>query len=88
MHVILCVRNAQGGVKMFTEVLKERRYLLCYSQQEVANKVGIERSYYSKIENGLRPSVKVAQSLGEVLGLDWTIFFTKNCAKSAQSKTA
>lgn len=73
---------------MFTEVLKERRDLLGYSQQEVANKAGIERSYYTKIENGLRPSVKVAQSLGKVLGLDWTIFFTNNCAKNAQFQTA
>lgn len=69
---------------MFDKVLKERRYLLKYSQQEVADKVGIERSYYTKIENGLRPSVRVAQKLGEVLGIDWTIFFTKFSVKNAQ----
>lgn len=72
---------------MFSEILKERRKLLKYSQQEVADKVGIERSYYTKIENGLSPSVKVAQRIGEVLGVDWTIFFTNFSAKNAQ-KTA
>ncbi|WP_346234544.1 helix-turn-helix transcriptional regulator [Lysinibacillus telephonicus] len=72
---------------MFGKILKERRVLLGYSQQEVAKKIGIERSYYSKIENGLRPSVKVAQKISEVLDVDWTIFFTKICVKNAQ-KTA
>lgn len=72
---------------MFSEILKERRRLLKYSQQEVADKVGIERSYYTKIENGLSPSVKVAQRIGEVLGVDWTIFFTNYGAKTTQ-KTA
>lgn len=72
---------------MFSEILKERRKLLKYSQQEVADKVGIERSYYTKIENGLSPSVKVAQRIGEVLGVDWTIFFTNFSVKNAQ-KTA
>lgn len=88
MHCIICVRNAQGGVEMFTDVLKERRNLLGYSQQDVADKTGIERSYYSKIENGLKPSVKVAQSLGEVLGFNWTIFFTEISANNAQIQSA
>lgn len=72
---------------MFEKILKERRSLLGFSQQELAKEIGIERSYYTKIENGLRPSVKVAQKIGEVLGIDWTIFFTKICVKNAQ-KTA
>lgn len=88
MHDILCVRNAQGGTKMFPEILKKQRKLLELSQEQVANLVGIERSYYTKIENGLRPSVKVAQAIGKVLKIEWTIFFSENCAKNAQSKTA
>ncbi|MBD8026459.1 helix-turn-helix transcriptional regulator [Ureibacillus sp. Re31] len=72
---------------MFDKILKERRSFLGYSQQTVAKEIGIERSYYTKIENGLCPSVKVAQKIGEVLGIDWTIFFTNNCVKNAQ-KTA
>lgn len=56
---------------------------------QVAESVGIERSYYTKIENGLRPSVKVAQALAKALGgFEWTIFFDDNCAKNAQKQTA
>ncbi|MCB6771065.1 helix-turn-helix transcriptional regulator, partial [Veillonella atypica] len=35
-----------------TNILVQRRKLLGYSQQDVAEKVGIDRSYYTKIENG------------------------------------
>ena len=69
---------------MTSKILVERRNLLGYSQQDVADKVGIDRSYYSKIESGLAPSVKVAQSIGEILGIDWTIFFSQSGAKTTQ----
>ena len=55
------------------------------TQDDVAKEVGIDRSYYSKIENGLKPSVKTAKSLGRVLGFEWTIFFEENCAKTKQT---
>nr|DAL87858.1 MAG TPA: Helix-turn-helix XRE-family like protein [Caudoviricetes sp.] len=58
------------------------------SQQEIADKVGIDRSYYTKIENGLRPSVDVAQQLSKVLDFKWTIFFDENCAKTTQNNKA
>ena len=70
---------------MFTKLLVERRKLLGYSQQNVADKVGIDRSYYTKIESGLVPSVKVAKSIGEHLGIDWTVFFNENGAKTTQA---
>ncbi|MGE7951895.1 helix-turn-helix domain-containing protein [Lysinibacillus xylanilyticus] len=73
---------------MFPEILKKQRKILDLSQEQVATLVGIERSYYTKIENGLRPSVKVAQSIGKVLDIEWTIFFNGICAENAQSKTA
>lgn len=73
---------------MFPEILKEQRKDLKLSHEQVSNMIGIERSYYTKIENGLRPSVKVAQAIGKVLGIDWTIFFVENSAKNAQIKTA
>ncbi|WP_313469890.1 helix-turn-helix transcriptional regulator [Lysinibacillus sp.] len=73
---------------MFPEILKKQRKALKLSHEQVSNMVGIERSYYTKIENGLRPSVKVAQSIGKALGIDWTIFFIEICAKNAQIKTA
>ncbi|MFJ8516140.1 helix-turn-helix domain-containing protein [Lysinibacillus xylanilyticus] len=73
---------------MFPDILKKQRKLLNLSHEQVSTRVGIERSYYTKIENGLRPSVKVAQAIGRVLSIDWTIFFNENCAKNAQRKTA
>lgn len=71
---------------MMKEILLERRKLLGYSQQDVADLVGIDRSYYSKVETGLSPSVKVAKSIGKHLGIDWTIFFNENGAEIAQNK--
>ncbi|MEK5331513.1 helix-turn-helix transcriptional regulator [Lysinibacillus sp. FSL W8-0992] len=73
---------------MFQDILKERRKTLGLSQEQVSILVGVERSYYTKIENGLRPSVKVAQAIGRVLNVEWTIFFIENGAKIAQTKTA
>lgn len=72
---------------MLTKLLIQRRKLLGYSQQNIADKVGIDRSYYSKIENGLTPSVKVAKAIAHHLGLNWTVFFDENCVIIAQSES-
>ncbi|AJO22855.1 helix-turn-helix transcriptional regulator [Weizmannia coagulans] len=69
---------------MEKKLLVQRRELLGYSQQDVADLVGIDRSYYTKIENGLTPSVKVAKALGYHLGFDWTFFFDDDCVKNTQ----
>lgn len=46
------------------------------TQKQVAERSGVERSYYTMIENYSRtPSVKVAKRIGSTLGFDWTIFF-------------
>ncbi|NGQ93644.1 helix-turn-helix transcriptional regulator [Brevibacillus sp. SYP-B805] len=45
------------------------------TQERVAELAGIERSYYTKIENGTVPSVKVAKRIANVFGIDWTRFF-------------
>lgn len=68
------------------KLLIERRKKLGLSQQEVADAVGIDRSYYTKIENGLTPSVKVAKAIGKILGINWTIFFDETCAENAQNQ--
>lgn len=72
---------------MITELLIQRRKLLAYSQQTVADLVEVDRSYYSKIENGLTPSVKVAKAIGKELGIDWTVFFEENGANNAQKRS-
>lgn len=87
VHDIICVINAQGGDEMFAEVLKNKRKTLELSHEQVASLIGIERSYYTRIENGLRPSVKVAQAISRVLGIEWTIFFAEISVENAQVKT-
>ncbi|RJS59176.1 helix-turn-helix transcriptional regulator [Bacillus sp. PK3_68] len=66
--------------------LVEKRNEKELSHQEIADLVGIDRSYYTKIENGLRPSVKVAKSIANHLDFDWTLFFNDFCAKNAQKE--
>ncbi|MDU0332569.1 helix-turn-helix transcriptional regulator [Paenibacillus sp. 3LSP] len=52
------------------------------SHEDVAEKAKITRQYYGMIENGQRdPSVKVAQRLGEILNVNWTIFFESTSNK-------
>lgn len=56
--------------------LKEFRTQRNMTQNEVAAKAGIERAYYTMIEQGNRsPSVSVAKDIADTLGFDWTIFF-------------
>ena len=46
------------------------------TQEEVAEAVGIKRSYYSMIEKGIRnPSVSVAKRIAKTIGCKWTNFF-------------
>lgn len=57
------------------EVRKEQQL----TQQQVADFVGIERAYYSRIENGARsPRVPVAKKLGQVLKIDWTLIYEES----------
>lgn len=72
--------NRYKVVKKFMNVnrtwLKKLRDQRNMTQNEVAKRAGIERAYYTMIEQGYRsPSVKVAKDIGSVLGFDWTIFF-------------
>lgn len=56
--------------------LQDIRFSKGLTHQEVADKCGIKRSYYTMIENGTRkPSVKVAKKIAVALDFDWTLFF-------------
>lgn len=49
------------------------------TQQAVAESSGIQRSYYTMIENGTRqPSVSVAKRIAITLAFDWTLFYQKD----------
>lgn len=65
-------------MKLLSETLVEKRKEIELTQQEMAKKIGVSRQYYNDIENGKRqPSVGTAKKIGELLEIDWTIFFTK-----------
>lgn len=57
--------------------LKKIRESSGKTQAGVSLLSGITRSYYTNIESGKRrPSPEVAQKIAEVLGFDWTKFYT------------
>ena len=62
--------------------LKELRLGKGLTQQNVADRSGVKRSYYTMIETGNRtPSVQVAKAIALVIGFDWTIFLKKKVTK-------
>lgn len=57
--------------------LKELRIEKQLTHDDVAEQAGMTRAYYSMIENGVRtPSPSYAIRLGEILGFNWTRFYT------------
>lgn len=61
---------------MIRDWLVSARETLNMSHENVAEQSGISRQYYGMIENGQRnPSVKAAKKIGEVLKVNWTLFF-------------
>jgi putative transcriptional regulator len=56
--------------------LKESRDLHHFTQEHVAKKCDISRSFYTQIESGVKtPSVAVAKRIAQTLEVDWTLFF-------------
>ena len=56
--------------------LKDLRKSKGFTQQQLAEKLGINRSTLSLIEIGInKPSVKLAKKLGEILQVEWSKFF-------------
>lgn len=48
-----------------------------YTQESLADAVGVYRSTIGMIETGInKPSVELAKKLGKVLEIDWTLFFS------------
>lgn len=69
--------------------LKALRIQKGLTQQDVATKAEIERSYYTMIETGQRkPSVLVAKAIGSAMGFDWTIFFEDEGNEVKQKRAA
>lgn len=71
------------------EWLKELRKTKGLVQSEVADKAGISRSYYTKIELGRKtPTVIVAKEIADVLEFNWIIFFEERCSLKEHKKLA
>jgi putative transcriptional regulator len=63
-------------VKSLNGTLVAKRKEKGLTQQEMADQIEVSRQYYTDIENGKRqPSVSTAKKIGEVLEVEWTIFF-------------
>lgn len=57
-------------------LLSEKRKNRKLTQSDIAARIGISRTHYTNIEKGYRrPSPEIAQKLGEVLEIDWTVFY-------------
>lgn len=67
--------------------LEDLRKSLGLTQEEVADKAEVNRSYIAKIEAGQTPSVRVAKRIGSVLGFSWQKFFEDGCDDTSQKPT-
>lgn len=66
--------------------LKAKRLDKKMTHDDVAKASGIERAYYTMIEQGnRRPSVHVAKSIAKALDFDWVLFFDDKCNEMLQN---
>ena len=70
--------NAKAQAWYYGEILRDRRKALQLTQQELADRIGKERSYISRIEKGetdmqLSSFIQIAEALGITLRLDVNI---------------
>ena len=62
----------RGDIMDLKEIRKEKGF----TQEQLANQCGVQRTTITMIENENNlPSVETAKKLGEVLGIDWKVFF-------------
>jgi transcriptional regulator with XRE-family HTH domain len=86
--------NYNKNIKLRRWRYLERKWLVeireskDFTQQEVASKVGITRSTYTRYERGSRnPKPKTAAKIAELLSFDAGKFFWYNCDKMTQDKS-
>lgn len=66
--------------------LKDIRLKLDLTQEQVAERAGISRTFYTEIETGSKkPSTKTAKKIAQVLNFDWVIFFEDECRETQQT---
>lgn len=61
------------------ELLRKKREECGYTQQRLADAVGVTQTAISLIESGDRlPSVPLAKKIGNVLGFEWSELYNDN----------
>lgn len=55
------------------------------TQEQLAERAGVERSTLTKAENGSSVSIKTAKKIASAVGCSWTIFFEGNCDVSGHN---
>ncbi|WP_350334408.1 helix-turn-helix transcriptional regulator [Coralliovum pocilloporae] len=76
---------------MLSEALRLIRVFHDMKQQEVADKLGLSKSYVSELENGKKaPSVEVIQKYSEAFGIPASsiLFFSENLGNPSKAKKA
>jgi len=62
--------------KHFGAAVRQHRELVRLSQEELADRAGLDRTYVSGIERSRRnPTLKVQQQLADALGVDLDVIF-------------
>lgn len=70
-------------------LVKKLRTEKGFTQQELANAIGRDRTLITKIErNKAGVSVPVAKALGKALGVEWPVFFDDEGEDSSHKKEA
>lgn len=65
--------------KYLGKAIRAHRETLRLSQEELAFRVGIDRTYVSGVERGVRnPTIKLLQKISEGLGVDLDVLFSSS----------
>jgi transcriptional regulator with XRE-family HTH domain len=68
-------------MKMLKKIIKHQRKELGFTQSDVAERLGISRTYYADMEDGRKKiDLKKAKALVGILKLDPLIFFDDDVA--------
>lgn len=81
----MLIISTKKEVKMKREWMVNHRKKLKMTQEEAALKLGISRSYYSQIENGVHnPSGMLALRLSNFFNVEMSKFFSIECCDYQQ----
>jgi transcriptional regulator with XRE-family HTH domain len=72
----LTCRGVVDLSEYFGAAVREHRTLIRLSQEELADRAGLDRTYVSGIERGRRnPSLRILQRIADALGVDLDVLF-------------